>query len=117
MHASLRGGPIPAFGWAAFVHPKISIKKKIVKLNASTGAVYFPDGSVLHEIDQIIYATGYTFSFPYLPAVQERVKKAYRRLPGVYQHTFDVLDPTLALVRMVSTPPKLITWSLPSNYN
>ena len=103
VHASLRGDPIPAFGWAPFLHPKISLKQKIVKLDASTGAVHFADGSVVHDIDHIIYATGYTFSLPYLPTVQERIKKAHRRLPGVYQHTFDTLDPTLAFVGMVGS--------------
>ncbi|KAK3328722.1 hypothetical protein B0H66DRAFT_486991, partial [Apodospora peruviana] len=101
VYASLRGGPIPAFGWAPFLHPRITVTKQMVKLDATTGAVHLEDGTVLHNIEHIIFGTGYTFSLPYLPHVQERIKKAYRRLPGVYQHTFDILDPSLTFVGML----------------
>lgn len=101
VYASLRGEPIPSFGWAPFRHPHIEVKKAIERVDPETGRVHFVDGTVLEDVDHIIYATGYTFSLPYLPHVQERIKTAYRRLPGVYQHTFDILDPTLTFVGMV----------------
>ncbi|KAK0668181.1 putative monooxygenase [Cercophora samala] len=99
--SSIRGDPIPSFGWAPFIHPHIVIKKQISRLCAVTGTVLFTDGSEVKDVDHIIFATGYTFSFPFLPAVQKRVENAYRRLPGVYQHTFDILDPTLTFVGML----------------
>ncbi|KAK0658084.1 hypothetical protein B0T16DRAFT_319655 [Cercophora newfieldiana] len=100
--ASLRGDPIPSFGWAPFLHPHIELKKQISRLDAETGDIHFVDGSVIKGgVDHIVFATGYTFSFPFLPNVQERIQKAYRRLPGVYQHTFDILDPTLTFVGML----------------
>lgn len=49
----------------------------------------------------MIFGTGYTFSFPFLPDVQKRVQSSYRRLPGVYQHTWNIEDPTLTFVGMV----------------
>ncbi|KAK0624517.1 thiol-specific monooxygenase, partial [Bombardia bombarda] len=101
VYASLRGGPIPSFGWAPFLHPHISIKKQIVKMEAATGMILFSDGSTVDGVDHIIFGTGYSFSLPFLPLVQERIKTAYRRLPGVYQHTFDILDPTLTFVGML----------------
>ncbi|KAM0425930.1 hypothetical protein ACHAPT_008868 [Fusarium lateritium] len=101
VYASIRGDPIPAFGWEPFTHPKISIKPTISRLDPETGRVHFTDGSQLDKVDHIIYGTGYTFSFPFLPEVQSRVKKAYRRLPGVYQHTWNIEDPTLAFVGML----------------
>lgn len=67
-----------------------------------TGKVTFADGSELNDVDHIIFGTGYTFSLPWLPHVQERINKAYRRLPGVYQHTWNIEDPTLTFVGMVS---------------
>ncbi|KAK1752805.1 putative monooxygenase [Echria macrotheca] len=101
--ASLRGDPIPSFGWAPFRHPHIQVRKQILRLDPETGAVHFTDSSVIdgREVDHIIFATGYTFSLPFLPHVQERISKAYRRLPGVYQHTFDILDPSLCFVGML----------------
>ncbi|VBB71288.1 Putative monooxygenase [Podospora comata] len=99
--SSIRGDPIPSFGWTPFIHLHIVIKKQISSLCPTTGTVFFTDGSKVKDVDHIIFATGYTFSFPFLPVVQERVEKAYRRLPGVYQHTFDILDPTLTFVGML----------------
>ncbi|KAF4964755.1 hypothetical protein FSARC_7354 [Fusarium sarcochroum] len=101
IYASIRNEPIPAFGWVPFEHPKISIKPSIRRLDPETGRVHFNDGSHLDNVDHIIFGTGYTFSFPFIPVVQERVKDAYRRLPGVYQHTWNIEDPTLAFVGML----------------
>ncbi|KAK4442954.1 hypothetical protein QBC34DRAFT_312070 [Podospora aff. communis PSN243] len=99
--ASLRGDPIPSFGWAPFRHPHIKVNKQIARLDPETGHVHFVDGSVEKGVDHIIFATGYSFSLPFLPHVQDRILKANRRLPGVYQHTFDILDPTLTYVGML----------------
>ncbi|KAK3382041.1 hypothetical protein B0T24DRAFT_114 [Lasiosphaeria ovina] len=102
VYALVRGEPIPAFGWTPFQHPHISlVRKEILRLDASTGDIHFSDGSSLSGIDHIIFATGYTFSLPYLAHVQDRIQKAYRRLPGVYQHTFDILDPSLTFIGML----------------
>lgn len=112
VYAALRGEPIPAFGWEPFLHPDIVVKKEISRLDSETGRVFFADGSSLDDVDHIVFGTGYTFSVPYLEHVQERISNAYRRLPGVYQHTWDIEDPTLAFVGMVSilqlvSPPSL----------
>jgi hypothetical protein len=101
VYASVRDEPIEFYGWVPLEHPKISVKPAIDRLDPRTGRVFFTDGSYLDDIDHIIYGTGYTFSFPFLPAVQERVKNSYRRLPGVYQHTWDIEDPTLTFIGMV----------------
>ncbi|KAI0119416.1 FAD/NAD(P)-binding domain-containing protein [Daldinia grandis] len=101
VYAALRGEPIPAFGWEPFLHPDIAVKKEITRLDPETGRVFFADGSTLDDVDHIIFATGYTFSVPYLEHVQERIRNAYRRLPGVYQHTWDIEDPTLTFVGML----------------
>lgn len=100
---AIRGEPIPAFGWEPFLHPKIEVRKGISKLDPTTGDVHFTDGSTLSKVDHVIFGTGYTFSVPFLPEVQKRVLKAYRRLPGVYQHTWNIEDPSLTFVGMVCT--------------
>lgn len=99
---SLRGAPIPAFGYVPWTHPHISIKKQIVKFDPDTGRIFFGDGSHLDNIDHVIFGTGYTFSLPYLANVQRKIKGASRRLPGVYQHTWNIEDPSLTFVGMVA---------------
>ncbi|XDG02210.1 hypothetical protein ABKA04_001825 [Annulohypoxylon sp. FPYF3050] len=101
VYASVRNEPIPAFGWEPFLHPSITIKKEIKRLDPETGRIDFVDGSTLDDVDYIVFGTGYTFSVPYIPHVQERILNAYRRLPGVYQHTWDIEDPTLTFVGML----------------
>ncbi len=102
VYSSLRGEPIPAFGLEPFTHPHIVAKKQIIKFDADTGRIHFEDDSHLDDVDHVIFGTGYQFSLPYLAEVQRRIKKAHRRLPGVYQHVFNIEDPTLTFVGMVS---------------
>lgn len=110
VYSSLRSDPIPAFGWEPFDHPHIAVKKEISRFDAATGRIHFADGSHLDGVDHVIFGTGYQFSLPYLPEVQKRIRKADRRLPGVYQHVFNIEDPTLTFVGMVSGP---LSWSPP----
>ncbi|KAI8294057.1 Thiol-specific monooxygenase [Colletotrichum sp. SAR 10_98] len=100
VYASLRGDPIPHFGWEPFTHPHILIQKQIVHFCSRAGTITFEDGTKVEDVDHVIFGTGYTFSFPFLPKVQERVMQADRRLPGVYYHTWDIEDPTLAFLGM-----------------
>ncbi len=104
VYGSLRGEPIPVFGLVPWTHPHVVVKPQITNFDAETGRIFFEDGSVVDNIDHVIFGTGYTFSFPFLPDLQKKVKTQYRRLPGVYQHTWNIEDPTLAFVGMVSSP-------------
>lgn len=105
VYASLRGEPLPHFGWAPFTHPHISVQKQIIKFDPDTGAITFEDGTVVEGVDYVVFGTGFTFSFPFLPEVQERIRQVDRRLSGVYFHTWDIEDPTLAFLGMVSYWP------------
>ncbi|KAF9873047.1 thiol-specific monooxygenase [Colletotrichum karsti] len=95
--ASLRE-PLPAFGWAPFTHPDITIKSQIKHFCHKTGRITFSDKSTVDDVDIVLFATGYDFSFPFLP----KLKVENRRIPGLYQHVFHVDDPTLAFVGMVT---------------
>ncbi|GJC86157.1 thiol-specific monooxygenase [Colletotrichum liriopes] len=75
-------------------------KKQIVNFCPKSGAITFADGTVVRDVDHVILGTGYTFSFPFLPEVQKRVLQADRRLPGVYYHTWNIEDSTLAFLGM-----------------
>jgi hypothetical protein len=91
--------PIPAFGWNAFTHPHVAIKSPISKF-CPEGKIDFRDGSSVDDIDIVLFATGYDYSFPFLPGANSRVRN--RRIQGLYQHVFDIEDPTLAFIGMVS---------------
>ncbi|EEY17206.1 thiol-specific monooxygenase [Verticillium alfalfae VaMs.102] len=99
--AALRGDPVPAFGWAPFTHPHIVVKNEITRFDSETGTLFFADGSYLNDVDHVIFGTGYAFSLPFLPDIQARIKQANRRLPGVFQHTFSIGDPSLSFVGML----------------
>lgn len=95
--ASLRQ-PLPAFGWGPFKHPHIEVRQPIVRLDPETRTVTFDDGSTVADVDVIFFATGYDFSFPFLPTIEVR----NRRIQGLYQHVFNIDDPSLGFMGMVS---------------
>lgn len=90
--------PLYAFGWAPFVHPHIQVRSGITAVDVDAKCVEFADGSVVKDVDLIFFATGYDFSFPFLP----QVKIDNRRIHGLYQHIFSRHDPTLAFIGMVT---------------
>ncbi|KAK1718097.1 putative dimethylaniline monooxygenase [Colletotrichum acutatum] len=90
--------PLAAFGWAPFTHPDITIKPQVTNFCPKSGRITFSDGSTVDEVDAVVFATGYDFSFPFLP----KKKVENRRVPGLYQHVFNINDPTLAFVGMVT---------------
>ncbi|KAB5572172.1 thiol-specific monooxygenase [Coniochaeta sp. 2T2.1] len=97
VYASLRE-PLKTFGWAPFQHPDIIVKPRLKRFDAETGRITFLDDTTVDDVDIIFFATGYDFSFPFLP--QEKVRN--RRIQGVYQHVFDIADPSLAFIGMIS---------------
>jgi hypothetical protein len=74
------------------------VKPPIEKVDPETRRVHFIDGSSEDSVDHIFFATGYDFSFPFL--LGTRIQD--RRIEGLYQHVFNVEDPTLGFVGMVS---------------
>ncbi|CAK7217431.1 hypothetical protein SCUCBS95973_003149 [Sporothrix curviconia] len=100
--------PLPAFGWGAFVHPHVQIRPHIVAVHADgaqAGRIEFADGSVLDGGDDedlvVLFATGYDVSCPFLPTIQTtRIRN--RCIRGLYQHVFDVEDPSLAFLGMIT---------------
>jgi hypothetical protein len=106
---------INAYGWAPFEHPSLSVKRAIQRLDPQTGRIYFTDGSFLDNVDHIIYESGYTFGFPFSSKVQGLIKMCCRRLPVVYQHTWDIEDPTLTFVGMAN-PHSSPTFCNPTDY-
>lgn len=90
--------PSRVYGAAPFTHPHISNRPAIASIAADTGRITFTDGSCADNVDVILFATGYEFSFPFLP----QIKPKNGRVPGLYQHVFCSHDPSLAFIGMVT---------------
>ncbi|OLN94297.1 Thiol-specific monooxygenase 1 [Colletotrichum chlorophyti] len=84
------------FGDAAFDHPHISRRATIARIEGRT--VHFIDGTSVVDVDHIIFATGFTWTLPFLPSVKIR----NNRVPGLYQHVVYHRDPTLMFIGAVA---------------
>ncbi|KAK4168041.1 hypothetical protein QBC43DRAFT_310716 [Cladorrhinum sp. PSN259] len=58
-------------------------------------AVRFQDGRTERDIDAVIFATGYLYSYPFLKSLDPPVVTDGRRVHGVYKHLFHIDHPTL----------------------
>jgi hypothetical protein len=87
------------FGDVAFQHPGIAQKPSISHITTtnSTRTVHFVDGTLVDDVDEIIFGTGYSWSLPFLPQVEVR----NNRVPGLYQHVVYQKDPTLLFIGAV----------------
>ncbi|WYZ34314.1 hypothetical protein EsH8_I_000590 [Colletotrichum jinshuiense] len=84
------------FGDGAFDHPKISRRATISRIEGRT--VHFADGTSVPDVDNIVFATGFTWTLPFLPSVEVR----NNRVPGLYQHVVYHRDPTLLFIGAVA---------------
>ena len=70
-----------------------------------TRAVRFTNGRVEIDIDAILFATGYYYSFPFFPLLEPRLISTGERVQHLYKHLFYIEDPTIAFVGL---PSKII---------
>ncbi|KLO88642.1 Uncharacterized protein LW93_4452 [Fusarium fujikuroi] len=74
-------------------------------------AIHLDDGSVLEGIDVVVFATGYFYTHPFLSNVRPPVGPGGHRVPGLYQHIFDIHNPnTIAFVGVVNASLTWLTW-------
>ncbi|KAF2107995.1 putative dimethylaniline monooxygenase [Lophiotrema nucula] len=97
--------------WDGSAPPEGLVWKPIISsYDASTGAITFADGSVLEDVDAVIYCTGYKPSFPFWNATKnggELFDYENNKLRDTYLHTFHSRFPsTLALVGV----PRVLTF-------
>jgi hypothetical protein len=109
--AVVRGRYHPYFFDYAFQNLHIRRIDPIARVDSKDGqrTVYFEDGSVLENVDHIIFGTGYSWTLHMLPDVEIR----NNRVPGLYQHVFKQEDPTLIFVGAVSPSLSLYRWYSP----
>ncbi|CCH44928.1 Flavin-containing monooxygenase [Wickerhamomyces ciferrii] len=80
--------------------PNTQVKPTITKyelLNNKDIIVHFKDGSIVKNPDQIIYATGFRFSYPFLKDLYPNFTTGYIN-PDLYLHTFSIKDPLLSVI-------------------
>lgn len=86
--------------------PGLEWKPTIEEFRREDGSVLFSDGSIVEDIDAIIYCTGYKSSFPFWnEAANGRPLWDYKtdRMVGNYQHTFLRDYPTIGIVGLPRT--------------
>ncbi|KAM3424538.1 hypothetical protein BST61_g6534 [Cercospora zeina] len=84
------------FGGDAFNHPSIQKHPSISKVIGR--AVHLEDGTVINDVDHIIFGTGYTWTISFLPQVPTR----NNRIPNLYEHVVWQHDSTLLFVGAVN---------------
>ncbi|KAG9193412.1 hypothetical protein G6011_03447 [Alternaria panax] len=62
--------------------------------------VLFEDGSEEHDIDAIVFATGYFYSLPFLRDVEPELITTGERVNHTYQHLFYAPQPTLSFLAL-----------------
>ena len=73
--------------------------------SCGTRAVRFADGRVEANIDAILFATGYYYSFPFLSSLKSKLVSTGERVQHLYKHLFYIDDPTIAFIGL---PSKII---------
>ncbi|CZT50833.1 related to flavin-containing monooxygenase [Rhynchosporium secalis] len=73
---------------------------KIAEYIVEGRAVRFEDGRVEKDIDAVVYATGYLYSFPFLKSLDPPLVTTGRRTIGLWQQVFHTGHPTLAVLAL-----------------
>ncbi|XP_036377168.1 flavin-containing monooxygenase 5-like [Megalops cyprinoides] len=76
----------------------VVVKPNVREFRGSS--VVFEDGSVVDKVDVVVFATGYSYDFPFLPS--SVMNKSGHRV-GLYKHVFppNLEHPTLAVVGFI----------------
>uniref|UniRef100_A0A8D0DB72 Flavin-containing monooxygenase n=1 Tax=Sander lucioperca TaxID=283035 RepID=A0A8D0DB72_SANLU len=83
---------------ARIISGRVQVKPNVKEFCGSS--VVFVDGSIIDEVDVVVFATGYNYSFPFLPPALQ-AKSGYRL--RLYKHVFPpaLTQPTLAVVGFI----------------
>ncbi|KAH9211769.1 dimethylaniline monooxygenase [Leptodontidium sp. 2 PMI_412] len=92
-----------------FLRPGIKVVPTISSISGSS--IYLSDGEVLTDIDTIVFATGYFFTYPFLSEkIRPRTENGYR-VPGLYQHIFDTYNlQSIAFIGVANASLAWATW-------
>ncbi|XP_040895904.1 flavin-containing monooxygenase 5-like isoform X2 [Toxotes jaculatrix] len=84
---------------ARIISARVQVKPNVKEFCGSS--VVFVDGSAINKVDVVVFATGYNYSFPFLPSALQ-AKSGYRL--RLYKHVFPpgLSHPTLAVVGFIN---------------
>lgn len=84
---------------AQILSGRVQVKSNLKEFSGSKAV--FVDGSVIEKVDVVVFATGYNYSFPFLPSSLQ-AKSGYRL--KLYRHIVppSLAHPTLAVVGFIS---------------
>ncbi|XP_051929184.1 flavin-containing monooxygenase 5-like isoform X7 [Hippocampus zosterae] len=85
---------------ARIISGRIRLKENIKEFRGST--LVFADGSAVDQVDVVVFATGYNYSFPFLPPdLQDKCGQGPQH--RLYRHVFalGLTSPTLAVVGLI----------------
>ncbi|KAL6229161.1 hypothetical protein BDW75DRAFT_245984 [Aspergillus navahoensis] len=90
-----------------FARPGVEVVSTISHLTDDT--IHLTDGRALSNVDTIVFATGYFYTYPFLSPKIRPPPVDGLRVPGLYQHIFDIHNPdSIAFVGVVNAS---LTWS------
>ncbi|KAL5604174.1 hypothetical protein BROUX41_002155 [Berkeleyomyces rouxiae] len=69
---------------------------EIAEFLPDTRGVRLMDGTKITDVDAVLFCSGYLFSLPFLPDLQDQLITTGRAVHGLYQHLFCIEHPTLA---------------------
>ncbi|KAI9275690.1 hypothetical protein BDA99DRAFT_496234 [Phascolomyces articulosus] len=72
------------------------------KFSADSGIIECEDGKEIDGVDIVFFATGYLYSFPFLPFEKDNLIVDGQTVLGIYEHMFYVKNPTLAFVGLMT---------------
>jgi cation diffusion facilitator CzcD-associated flavoprotein CzcO len=115
LYTSRTPGKEEIYPWLTRAANSVAQKPKIKRVEGQT--VIFEDGSVLENVDKIIFATGYHWNYQFLPETvfnkstggYENQPTSASRVKGLYYDTFNIEDPTIGFVGIGLTAIKFHT--------
>ena len=94
--------------YLAFDSPYKETKAEITAFlspSSADRAVRFADDSIAEGIDEVLFCTGYFYSFPFLSSLKPSLIESGERVQNLYQHLLYIPHPSLAFVGL---PSKII---------
>ena len=101
--------PHPRFP-TVFSRPGVQVVTTISHFTEDS--ILFADGTTLTDVDTVVFATGYFYTYPFLSSkIRPPPVGGGHRVPGLYQHIFDIHNPeTIAFVGVVNGSLAWHTW-------
>ncbi len=91
-----------------FNRPGIEVVPTVESITESS--VIFSNGQALTDINTIVFATGYFYTCPFLPETIHPKTDGYR-VPGLYQHIFDMYNSdSIAFIGVANGTLSWTTW-------